>query len=178
MPSRKLGTRVLPCQSGGQNRWNEAKGRVVKSVVDYSRGQGSMIGSFTAYPPSPVRAFCLANRRLRHFHFPHDWGRILELRDQTLDRQVGYRIRSIVEHLPDNFSSGARIRTALDLNKGRDRILVKQEMIKKQASPSCVVTGKTRFPSYEQPASRISRINLRTAQKTWVSLQKMLEEIL
>jgi hypothetical protein len=78
-------------------------------------------------------------------------ARRLEHRAQPVKAPVSHRVGRIVEHLPNNLTAQARIRTALDLHHGRHTVLVHEQVIDRPPAQANIIRGHPNLAGDQQP---------------------------
>src|SRR5690348_6514613 len=87
-------------------------------------------------------------------------------------------VRRVIEHLADDLASCPCISCAFTLDKGRNAVLIKEQMVKAVAATLITATRHCLFPFDEQPAPWGLGIDLITRQEIRVLRNQLLEHSL
>src|SRR5690606_14598950 len=78
-------------------------------------------------------------------------------------------IGCVVQKLTHHFTTKPCIRATLDLDKGRDRILIQKKVIERPTASATILTRYGDFASYEKPSPRACTVDLVSCKERWIS---------
>src|SRR5262249_39966927 len=102
---------------------------------------------------------------------------LLKLGTDRLDRPVDNRVGGVVEHLADDFAADAGVTAPLDLDQGRDGVLVEEQVVQRPAVAALLLGRHSHLPGDQQPAPRGGTVHLVPGQEVRVSGEEFLEYI-